>query len=60
FGPLMYLLYLTVTGWQSAVAMWLAGIPYDLIHCASNFLLILFLYKPLYRVFQHFLPKEQE
>ena len=41
-------------------AVWLAGIPYDLIHCASNFLLILFLYKPLYRVFQHFLPKEQE
>ena len=58
FGPLMYILYLTVTGWQTAVAMWIAGIPYDLIHCVSNFVLILLLYKPLYTVFQHFLIKE--
>ena len=58
FGPLMYILYLTVTGWRSAAALWIAGIPYDLIHCASNFVLILLLYKPLYRVFQRFLAKE--
>lgn len=58
FGPLMYILYLTVTGWQTAVAMWIAGIPYDLIHCVSNFVLILLLYKPLYTVFQRFLIKE--
>ena len=58
FGPLMYILYLTVTGWQSAVTMWIAGIPYDLAHCAGNFVLILLLYKPLCSVFQRFLPGE--
>lgn len=57
FGPLMYILYLTVTGWETAVAMWVAGIPYDLIHCVSNFILTLLLYRPLYRVFSHFLPR---
>ena len=58
FGPLMYILYLTVTGWQTAAALWIAGIPYDLIHGVSNFVLILILYRPLYRVFQRFLTKE--
>ena len=58
FGPLMYILYLTVTGWQTAVALWTAGIPYDLIHCVSNFVLIMLLYKPLYKVFRHFLVED--
>ena len=57
FGPLMYILYLTVTGWETAVALWVAGIPYDLVHCVSNFILTLLLYRPLYRVFSHFLPR---
>ena len=55
FGPLMYILYLAVTGWETAAAMWIAGIPYDLIHCVSNFVLTLLLYRPLYKVFSHFL-----
>lgn len=54
-GPLMYILYLTVTGWEAAVAMWIAGIPYDLVHCAGNFILTLLLYRPLCKVFSHFL-----
>ena len=41
--------------WETAAAMWIAGIPYDLIHCVSNFVLTLLLYRPLYRVFSHFL-----
>ena len=57
FGPLMYILYLTVTGWETAVALWIAGIPYDLIYCASNFILTLLLYRPLNRVFSHFLTR---
>lgn len=52
FGPLMYLLYFMVFGWGTAFTMWVAGIPYDLIHCISNFTLILCLYRPLYRVFR--------
>ena len=57
FGPLMYILYLTVIGWEAAAAMWIAGIPYDLVHCAGNFGLTLLLYRPLYKVFSHFLTR---
>ena len=57
FGPLMYILYFFISGWESAFSMWIAGIPYDLIHCVSNFILTLLLYRPLYRVFFRFLPK---
>lgn len=59
FGPVMYILYLFVTGWQTAFALWVAGIPYDLIHCVSNFVLTLILYRPLYRVFSHYLCREE-
>ena len=51
FGPLMYLEYFAINGgWEMFFAMWVAGIPYDLTHCISNFVLTLVLYKPLYRV----------
>ena len=59
FGPLMYILYLCVTGWRTAFALWVAGIPYDLVHCGSNFVLTLVLYRPLYKVFDRFCPKEK-
>lgn len=54
FGPLMYLLYFAVNGWHMVFAMWAAGIPYDLIHCGSNFILTLILYRPLYQVMARF------
>ena len=60
FGPLMYILYFFINGWETAFSMWIAGIPYDLIHCASNFVLTLILYRPLYRVFSHFTPRESD
>ena len=47
FGALCSIFTLVTAGWAAAVAWWIAGIPYDLIHCASNFLLCLVLYKPL-------------
>ena len=59
FGPVMYVLYLTVTGWQTAFALWVAGIPYDLTHCAGNFVFTLALYRPLYRVMAKFLGPPQ-
>ena len=55
FGPLMYILYFMVNGWHLVFSMWVAGIPYDLVHCVSNFVLTLVLYRPLYRVMEHFL-----
>ena len=55
FGPLMYLAYFTVVGgWNGFLPMWIAGIPYDLIHAVSNFLTVLFLYKPLSNVMDRF------
>lgn len=56
FGPLMYLEYLAINnGWEMFFAMWVSGIPFDLIHCAGNFVTTLVLYKPLYRAMDRLL-----
>lgn len=56
FGPLMYLEYFAINGgWEMFLAMWVAGIPYDLTHCAGNFVFTLLLYRPLYRVMDRLL-----
>jgi energy-coupling factor transport system substrate-specific component len=39
-------------GLSSAIAYWIAGIPYDIIHCVSNFTVMLVLYKPISALFQ--------
>ena len=55
FGPLMYIGYFAVLGgWRGYAAMWIAGIPYDLIHAVSNFLTVLILFKPLSRIMDYF------
>lgn len=51
YGALCSLPYLLIGGWSMAFSWWVAGIPYDIIHCVSNFILCLILFKPLYRVF---------
>ena len=43
--------YLAGGPW-AAVSHWTAGIPFDLAHCGGNFLLALFLAKPLLRLLQ--------
>ena len=59
FGPLMYLEYFAINGgWEMFFAMWVAGIPYDLTHCISNFVLTLVLFRPLYRVIDAILNKK--
>ena len=48
FGPLMYIPYFFINGgWEGFFVMWVNGIPYDLTHCISNFILTLVLYPPL-------------
>ncbi|MBQ9643810.1 MAG: hypothetical protein IJV26_07200 [Lachnospiraceae bacterium] len=47
FGAMCSLPYLVAGGPGAAFAWWIAGIPYDIIHCISNFLLCLILYRPL-------------
>lgn len=56
FGPLMYLEYFAINGgWEMFFTMWVSGILYDLAHCGGNFVFTLVLYKPLYRVMEHYL-----
>ena len=48
FGALCALPYLAGGPW-AAFSYWLAGIPFDLLHCMGNFVLILCLERPLCR-----------
>lgn len=48
FGALFALPYLAGGPW-AALSYWIAGIPFDLLHCAGNFCLTLALEGPLYR-----------
>ena len=50
FGALCAIPFLFVGGLPSAFGMWVAGIPYDLIHCAGNFILCLVLFRPQHAV----------
>ncbi len=46
FGAMCAILYL-FTGVHAAFSYWLSGVPFDLAHCAGNFVLTLILYRPL-------------
>lgn len=50
FGAMCSLPYLFVGGWRTAFAWWIAGIPYDMLHGAGNFVVCLVLFVPLKRV----------
>lgn len=39
-------------GIRTALAWWVAGIPWDIVHCAGNFALMLVLYQPVRRVME--------
>ncbi|MEG1505592.1 MAG: hypothetical protein RR369_04580, partial [Lachnospiraceae bacterium] len=39
--------YVVVGGWQSALGYWIAGIPFDIIHCVGNVIVAAVLYKPI-------------
>lgn len=52
FGILYALPFFFVGGWEMVLAKWISGIPFDLAHCAGNFLITLFLFKPLYNCFE--------
>ena len=54
FGALCALLTLVTAGPNAAFAWWIAGIPYDLVHGLSNFVICLVLYRPLAEALRHF------
>lgn len=47
FGALCAPVDIFIGGWGYAVAKWISGIPFDLMHCAGNFLIALFLFGPI-------------
>ncbi|MCD8130479.1 MAG: hypothetical protein LUE16_04260 [Lachnospiraceae bacterium] len=47
FGALCSLPYLVLSGPAAAFAWWVAGIPFDILHCVSNAVLCLALFRPL-------------
>jgi len=53
FGALCSIPYFFMGGWEMAFSYWISGIPFDLSHCAGNFITTLILYKPLYRLMKN-------
>ena len=47
FGALCAPVYLFTGGPAVALSWWISGIPYDLFHCAGNFVMALVLFQPL-------------
>ena len=47
FGMICAVPYLFFGGLKVAVAWWIAGIPFDIMHCISNTIIALVLFKPL-------------
>ncbi len=63
FGALCSLVYVFMgdtlsAGLKSAFAWWIAGIPYDLIHGAGNFVIMLILYKPITNIVERYVIKQ--
>lgn len=52
FGALCALTDLFIGGLGYAMSKWLSGIPFDVAHCAGNFVLVLLLFKPLRHLLQ--------
>lgn len=47
FGALCAIPYLFIGGWEMAFSWWVAGIPFDLLHCAGNAVVCGALLRPL-------------
>lgn len=47
FGALCAIPYLFISGPHGAFAWWVAGIPFDIVHCVSNFFICLILFTPM-------------
>ena len=52
FGFFFALVESIFYGWAYGVSYWLRGIPMDVLHGASNFIIVLLLFEPLYRIFK--------
>lgn len=50
FGALCAPVYLFTGGWGFALSWWVSGIPFDVAHCAGNFVIALLLFRPCRRL----------
>lgn len=57
FGALCAVPYFFAGGAAGALAYWVSGIPFDLLHCAGNALTALLLLKPIWRLLERSLAK---
>lgn len=49
FGALCAIPYAVAGGFYAGFSYWVSGIPFDILHCLGNFILMFFLYVPLKR-----------
>ncbi|MGI6578538.1 MAG: hypothetical protein ACOX1Q_11145 [Eubacteriales bacterium] len=54
FGALCSIPYFFMGGANMAFSYWISGVPFDVVHCVSNFVLTLILLKPLSTVIRRF------
>lgn len=52
FGALCGIVDLFVGGFSYALSKWISGIPFDIAHCAGNFVLALLLFRPLRKLME--------
>ena len=59
FGLLCAPVYLFTGGAAFAVSWWISGIPFDLLHCAGNFVMAIVLFTPLHKLLNRLYQKLQ-
>ncbi len=52
FGLLCAVPYFLAGGIGAGFAYWVAGIPFDILHCVGNFVTTLIIFKPVYSILQ--------
>ncbi len=52
FGALCGIVDVFIGGFAYAIAKWVSGIPFDLLHCGGNFAIALILFQPLRNVME--------
>ena len=57
FGALCSIPYLFIGGFPMALANWVSGIPFDIVHCIGNFIVALIFFKPLYELFTYIMSR---
>lgn len=52
FGALCGIVDVCIGGFSYAVTKWISGIPFDIAHCAGNFVIALVMFKPLRKLME--------